>query len=378
MIQKKDVDLYSSALHKLSFEGLTYEDTNEILVIILEQIEKNHFHEGLKYTLHFWGGMESGFDEYHGEIYPIIPTLFLDGIPFQNLYYIMDTLRNVVSVEEVAIELFQKGQGDALKSALKNLFDMLGQPSGVTYRLLWDEAMNSGNQVAIEFLSGLQSYYNNSIQKPSYVLDEEQFDEKDLLSIVDDILEEICPSNNMDDCIELLLKGLSQHGIDVVEMEEIKKILYQKLSNMNIHERTMYMKGFIGEQLEDNESLYHILGPMNQTNCNTPICKKYGGCRMFYCDCFEFHLLDPNQETKQENFSQCPRWFKGKCDKCCRDIPKRCYAVRRPLGDGGWLGTYCSWNCIHLSGKSDDEELIKKIEKEMNERKIMERDERIE
>jgi hypothetical protein len=389
IIESKDTKLLKENLYQLSFEGLSYEENTELLVQILEMIQKSDFQEGLKIVLHFWGAMETGFDEFVGEIYPIIPTLFLDQIPFQLLYYIMKTLSDVVSVEEVAIELFQKGEGEDLKLALNNLFDMLGTPSGSTYRSLWDEAMNSGNEVAIEFMSGLQSKYSEKIEKPSYVLEnDDKMEEKDLLLIVDDIISEICTLDTMEQSVNLLMNGLERHGIDILDREKTRDLLYDKLSNMKDEDRLKYLSAFIIEEIKENESLFHILGPMNHQDIpfdsikrsNRSRCDKYYGCRMLYCECFEFHLKDP--ETDQELTScsdDAPGWFKGHCEKCSRKIPKRCYAVRCPLEKGGWLGTYCSWNCLYLSGNGDEttEELISRYEKEMNEKKIMDREEMI-
>jgi hypothetical protein len=379
LIEKKDTEKYKKSLDYLSFEDLSYEENNDLLIKLLEMIQKYDFQEGLKITLHFWGSMETGFDDFVGEIYPIIPTLFLDNIPFHLLYYIMTTLSNVVSVEEVAIELFQKGEGESLKIALKNLFDMLGTPSGTTYRLLWDEAMNSKNSIAIEFMSGLQSKYSGKSDKPSYVLEnEDKIEEKDLLLIVDDIISEMCPFDTIDNCVNLLIKGLVKHGLDLLDMDKTKELLYHKLSSMDEEERTRYLSSFVIDQLKENESLFHILGPLNDREYesekkNDSICDKYG-CRMLYCDCFEFHLIDPETESSSVSNSRSTRWFKGECEKCSRKIPKRCYAVRCPLEKGGWLGTYCSWNCLYLSGNGD-EDLICKYEKEMNEKKIIDREE---
>lgn len=381
-IEKKDIEPFKESLYQLSFENLTYEETNEILIKILEMIQKSDFTEGLKVTLHFWGSMETGFDDFIGEIYPIIPTLFLDQIPFQLLYYIMNTLSDMVSVEEVAIELFQKGDGEELKAALKNLFDMLGTPSGETYRLLWDEATNSGNQIAMEFMSGLQSKYTERIEKPSYILEnEDKMEERDLLFIAEDIISEICELNTMEQCVELLMKGLERYGIELLDKKKSQDLLYDKLSNMKDEDRMKYLSAFVIEQIKENESLFHILGPINHRDVQFEKIKRDNGsrcdygCRMLYCDCFEFHLNDP--ETGMNKESEVPGWFKGQCEKCSRKIPKRCYAVRCPLENGGWLGTYCSWNCLYLSGKGGEttEELISRFEKEMNEKKIIDREE---
>lgn len=375
-ISKNNI-IYKDLLNSLP--ALENEEENELLIELLNEIEKRNSIEALKITLQYWSDLDMFLDEYHGEIYPIIPSLFLnENIPFHNLYYIMESLRDVVSVEEVAIELIEKGEGENLKRALKNLFDMLGQPSGQTYRILSDVAFKSGNQVAIEFFSGLQSYYTNKVSLPEYLIDgEEIFHERDLIDIVKDVYQDIYHSKFPNDDIKIwidnIISDLRSFGIDSSE-DITRKLLYEKLSNMDRDTRFSYLSRFIEKEMNDNVSIFNILGPSNpQINPELSFCRKFG-CRMLYCNCMEYHLLDPETEHREE--CEDPKWFKGECDKCNREIPKRCCAVRKPLEDGGWIGTYCSWNCIYLSlDSSEDKEFIVGYERQMNDWKIINREE---
>jgi hypothetical protein len=385
-IEKKDDVLFKNLLNSLPLLKMGYEESTSLLIQLLKLIEKNNFIEGLKYTLRMWGGLECGFDDYEGDLYPIIPTLFLEeSIPFYILHYIMDSLRDVVSVEEVAIDLFEKGKGDKLCTALKNLFDMVGQPSGYTFRILTEEAMNSGNEIAIDFLSGLQSYYTDKTQVPKYMIEgEEIFYEKDLLELANDISQEIYDMNifsedklNRDACIDMMIKGLTMYGLEVMDMEGTKKILYDKVSNMNEEQLLDYMKYLFRDEYRkyfmEDMSLFNIMGPVHpRMEVELDLCQKFGGCRMLYCNCFEYHIFDP--DSKSEKLLHGHEWFKGKCDKCSRGIEKRCHAVRKPLPEGGWMGTFCSWNCLYLSGNVEDD-LISRFEKEVNEKKILDREE---
>lgn len=377
-IEKKDYVSYKELIQSIPIQKMDYEQSTNLLYELLKRIEKSNFVDGLKYTLRLWGGLECGFDDFEGEIYPILPTLFLsDSIPFYILHYIMDSLREVVTVEEVAIELMEKGSGDKLRNGLKNLFDMLGQPSGEMYRILSEEAINSGNEIAIEFFSGLQSYYTNQVETPKYIIEgDDVFEERDLLELATEISEEICGtslnSNEIEDCVEIVMKGFENHGLEVMDINTTRKLLYHKFSKMAQENLVKYIRNFISEQyresLMEDMSLFNILGPANpRMDCEEWICQKFGGCRMLYCSCLEHHLTDP--ETGEKS---CNEWFKGKCDKCSRKISKKCYAVRKPLSNGGWIGTYCSWNCLYLSGDVEDE-LVMRYEKEVNERKIMNR-----
>jgi hypothetical protein len=397
-IEGKNHEEYEKLLKLIPLKNIPYEQTNKLFLILLNWIESVHFTQGLKQTLTYWSGMETGFDEYYGEIYPILPTLFLDEtFPFPTLFYIMDVLRDVVSIEEIAIDLFEKGSGDALDMALKKLFDMLGTPSGELFRILTNEAINSGNDRAIMFMNNIQGYYREPAPIPDYIeIDEEGLDpEEDVLLICEGIAQQIYDTNeipytNIDYCVEFLSSGLAdldRYGLQVVDIESIRQQIREKLSGLTDDERRDYMNRFINQesmnQLVDDGELSLILGPANplingdfkKTN---HICYHYGGCRMLYCNCFEFEQMDFGAEELEIKFPNIPQWFKGECEKCKRFIKKRCYAIRRPLPQGGWRGTYCSWNCLYLSGNADDRmsrELCSIAEEKINTFKIMDREE---
>lgn len=405
-IATKDEKKLEILLKRIPLKFMKFELTTKLLINILTHLESNSFTPGLKIVLRYWSGMQTGFDEYEGEIYPIIPSLFLDySVPFRNLYYLMEALRDNISVLEVAMELFEKGSGDQLNTALQDLFDMVGEPSGELYRTLYDEALLSKNQVAIDFMGDLQSSYTRPVAKPKYIFNifkksdgeegaegeeegtegteggeggeggegtegEELAEESDLVDVANDILEtEITtdiPFEDVDFCAKYLTSGLTRFGLEVVNIEDTQKIIKERLSKLTVKQREEYMNSFLSQDMVDkmnaNEILLQILGPANPiVNGDFSqihhVCFKYGGCRMLFCNCFELDQVSNYDDTGTDvpYYPNIPQWFTGKCQKCRRVITKRCYAVRRPLPQGGWRGTFCSWNCIHLSGDMDDE-----------------------
>jgi len=394
LIEKNDLKEYKIYLQKIPLRNLNYQKTNGLLLILLKWLESSSFTDGLKHTLTYWSGMQTGFDEYFGDIFPVIPVLFLDPtIPFSALNYIVKSLSDTVSIEEIAIDLFEKGSGDQLTDALKKLFDIYGAPSGETYRILYDEAMNLNNETAIEFFSGLQNYFTEPVQKPPYVVQESEILEESLLlqiaeQVADSVAGQEIPSDDVEACVELLVKGFEKFNLDIQHLEKTKQYLRDKLENLSEEERIKYVYAFINQdvlnQLVENENLFNILGPSNPITTGdftqtTHICYKYGGCRMYYCNCFEGEIFGPdNDDNTEPYYPNIPQWFIGKCQHCKREIEKRCYAVRRPLPQGGWKGTYCSWNCLALSGNGDDELTREKVniyEKELFEKTIMNREE---
>ena len=96
----------------------------------------------------------------------------------------------------------------------------------------------------------------------------------------------------------------------------------------------------------------------------------YGGCRMFLCDVFDYD--DEDHYVKD--------WFTGVCESCHLRIAHRWYALRKPRAHGGWLGEFCSWDCVRESMVEYEEEpdllvheLINIFEAEINEKGIQDR-----
>lgn len=93
-------------------------------------------------------------------------------------------------------------------------------------------------------------------------------------------------------------------------------------------------------------------GPINafvdDLCCSTPQNRQ---CSMFYCMCRE--LDEEEVELNEiENFqSIATSWFSGMCEHCNRKIKKMRYAVRYPVEGGGFIGCFCSFNCIYASKK---------------------------
>ena len=66
----------------------------------------------------------------------------------------------------------------------------------------------------------------------------------------------------------------------------------------------------------------------------------YGGPRMFY---------DTTRETDETDQVRITEWFTGNCEECSKKIDSYRYAVRRPLMRGGWVGCFCSFDCVKKS-----------------------------
>jgi hypothetical protein len=163
--------------------------------------------------------------------------------------------------------------------------------------------------------------------------------------------------------VEMLTAGFQGEGIyidpeDNEEWEHARQIIGQEYSIATNTERLAMLRPiFVTNQRLDyfatDELLFRLLGPVNATyNIDMTMdhpCAKYGGCRMLTCLEYEnydqdFGVIDEELDLNY-NFSNV-NWFTGACDFCHQQILKRCYAVRKPLSNGGWVGCYCSWDHV--------------------------------
>jgi len=126
--------------------------------------------------------------------------------------------------------------------------------------------------------------------------------------------------------------------------------------------------------IQENIELFRVFGPVNphpeddfsilttfeNGERTTDYEKIYGGPRMF---------LSMEYERDNDNDLPLQDWFVGYCYQCLRRIKKRHYAIRRALIRGGWIGCYCSPQCVETSIVFDlgtDEDELKIVELDVN------------
>lgn len=94
------------------------------------------------------------------------------------------------------------------------------------------------------------------------------------------------------------------------------------------------------DELEMEADIIAKYGPLNSMINGG--CEKYGGCRMYSCECVN------------------KKWYRKKCESCDEDIPTMYEAVRIPLINGGWRGCFCSEDCFTgIHKKKDQKRWIK-------------------
>jgi hypothetical protein len=160
--------------------------------------------------------------------------------------------------------------------------------------------------------------------------------------------------------------AISQLANDISQMSLDKRVKY--LAPFKISQRQI-------QEIQDNEDLFRILGPVNphpgddyadtvvydeDEEAKPNLDKIYGGPRMF---------ISIEYEHDHDNDLEKDDWFDGVCQQCIKNIRKRHYARRRALIPGGWLGCFCSHQCVRTNimrnRSSEDPEDIKIVELEL-------------
>ena len=95
-----------------------------------------------------------------------------------------------------------------------------------------------------------------------------------------------------------------------------------------------------------------VFGPQNafmDHDCPYNL-KKMGPCRMLNCYCRGSGDLVTDAQSDEIE------WFDGSCDVCRKGIRDKSHALRYPYKNGGWVGVYCSIDCLRESEFFNEEE----------------------
>ena len=145
-------------------------------------------------------------------------------------------------------------------------------------------------------------------------------------------------------------------GANILLSDDASKnveFLTEKLELLDIEDRQKLARMYklnpneIGA-LQNNPNLFRVYGPVNMyldedfSNFKTEeglpnINVVTGGARMFSDMKIEF---DPDSDEIPDT------WFTGVCGACSKRILAYHHAVRVPHQTGGWMGCYCSWECV--------------------------------
>ena len=140
-------------------------------------------------------------------------------------------------------------------------------------------------------------------------------------------------------------------------MDQLKELYNQSNEKEKINLLKPYLLSLYRLTLNQNPNIFKVVGPANimvdaDLSLDDPCCY-YGGCRMFTCHDY-VELPNDIDEFSEINIYGFISWFKGACDFCNNGIPYMHYAVRKPVYNGGWIGCYCSWECVIADTAADE------------------------
>ena len=292
-----------------------------------------------------------------------------DKIPLLSRLFLKNTINNstlsyIVSVHpdftyvELIDDLAEFDASQEVMIACARANEIFGQQKHETYKILKEHANEFGNFVVEEYMVDKIAETAPYAKKPDYVKNyigdyypeykDKLPTEKELYELADkeskdEIKEEnfVMPSN--EEAVEILTEGLSRYGISFVEIEKTKEFLLNEVSKSEERKKELLMPIMENQKqrnLETDRLLYWVFGGSNPlVDQNLTIdapSYKYGGCRMFLCDLFDYN----------EEYDFVEDWFTGSCQQCLLRIKHRWYAVRKPRNMGGWEGCFCSWECV--------------------------------
>lgn len=253
---------------------------------------------------------------------------------------LMDDLINFDSSQEVAV-------------ACARADEIFGQQPHQTYKILRNNAREIGNYIVEEYMvdkisetapyasvpeyikNYLSDYYPEYKDKlPTEIELEKMAEEQSKIKPIE------LPSD--DEAVEILTEGLSRYGISTEEIDSVKEIVRQEISDETKKREllTPLLKNQNEQRLDADRVLFWIYGPSNplvgqDLNIDAPS-YNFGGAREFLCDLFDY---DEENDYVMD-------WFTGSCKQCLLKIREKWHAVRKPRAFGGWESCYCSWSCV--------------------------------
>lgn len=95
----------------------------------------------------------------------------------------------------------------------------------------------------------------------------------------------------------------------------------------------------IDSSIESSTNIDRLYGPLNSMD-NLSCEFSIDGCRMLSCECYS---------SEEDTYINLYDWFTGECGKCNSIINDLSHAIRFPCENGGWVGCFCSFNCMQTN-----------------------------
>jgi len=351
-IQNNDLEELNLYLNKMPIDTLEDHDSISLLDRLLIEATEYQRKDTIPIILEAWN-----------QYYPSQ----LEGVSFYTLLFtfmpiMAETLAFVtVSLENTAFldvldELIPLPSDDNLVLAVQRAHQVFGTQSKETYDVAYQTATDRGNDAIANYLRPFVYASAEYAEVPEWV---RNFTEGEVPHEKDVIITEPpkgTPDYNqisIDDAIDLLTAGLEETGITIENIEKSKEFIRSYLAVASQDEKRQLLEPYLEKkylsELQDDLELFRVLGPANPIYDSVLGQMSLGGCRMFTCSVFDYDEEDDSYDD----------WFIGNCESCLKRIRNRWHAIRMPRPAGGWVGCYCSFECLR-DGISEEESQIGK------------------
>lgn len=334
-------------LEIIPIDKLSADNSSKLLDLLLDQCRNTNG----KDLIHII------FKQWIGRVYPKIEemqfytSLFFDyNISLNNLKFLSGVFLDE-SFFSIAQDMSKYDMGDNTLLACIRLDHTYPDQSNYTYKTLVEYCFQLNNTT-------MKDYFMNNVKETSDYADIPSWITNTFISIPttgeikDIILKKKQEQININakikidsDIIRNLINLIMDHikdntyfSIDT-DLNDLKdKLSYnfdQLLINGNedvIRDKYLELSRY---QMQEDLELFRLLGPSNHginANSNQLV---LGGPRMLKGGDWDFDE-DDNKVS----------WFRGNCDQCGLKIRKKCFALRKPVKEGGWSNCFCSFPCL--------------------------------
>jgi hypothetical protein len=282
--------------------------------------------------------------------------LFMDqSIDDNTLRYTCLHLPHVTYVT-LMLEFIAYDPDPNLVMVYKRITSIFGPQELGIYNTLLNDAKEEDNQMVVDYLRRLVGELSAPMPKPPWVQNFTVLDtlpDEDGFGNIVYVYNLSLPAH--DTAVELLMSGFDCEAGDEGEYNRLRDEKSQLLNNSTVKEQQELLRPFIENKIlldrTDDVRLFRIYGPSNpHINRGLTLDKDpHGGARMLTDN--SFNSIDPDFGGYIDH----PEWFLGYCQECYQKIPKKCYAIRIPLVMGGFIGCFCSKQCMLKNGDYFDE-----------------------
>lgn len=345
-----NLDIFGD-LDDLDIDLLIKDDADKILVCLIHTAFKQNNEVTTRKIIDYFDEKRLNYDPL-----PALTNIFLNPYFNKALWnwvikcfpekegsgYFLDLINynddiNSVKISKILLEIFP----NITNHEWNELFELTNDFEDVEYH----------NIILREFLKLQTEKTGNYAKLPTYLI------KSDLVKIHE------YPNNipNVKDAVNLILADFDKLNITLVNDDkegddenvelppnknQIENMLICQYAISTSREKITMLSNVKHIEDFDDINTFQEYGPVNSNYSyyndadEDHICQKYGGCRMLLC----------NEYTNDVDFTaediEVTEWFNYKCDICNKKIKAEHHALRKPLNKGGWIGCYCSFQCL--------------------------------